>query len=127
MPTTDEFAALKSSCYWVWTADYSGNKGYIVYKVKEAKHAGKVKYASSGDDYASSYTTDDTHIFLPAAGYRDESYLFSAGSYGRYWAASLDTGFPDYALGLYFSDGNVRVQNYVYRYYGQSVRAVRRK
>gem|GEM_PF-4125242 len=127
MPTTEEFATLKGSCYWVWTNDYSGKKGYIVYKVKEAEHAGKVKYASSGDDYASSYTTDDTHIFLPAAGCRYESGLGGAGSGGYYWSSSLYAGYPINAFDLCFRDGNVGAQRRDYRYYGQSVRAVRRK
>lgn len=127
MPTTEEFATLKSSCYWVWTADYSGNKGYIVYKVKEAEHAGKVKYASSGDDYASSYTADDTHIFLPAAGFRYWADLDGAGSNGSYWSSSLYADSPYFVYDLYFNDGDVNAQGNDIRYYGRSVRAVRRK
>lgn len=128
MPTTEEFAKLNSSCYWVWTTnDYSGKSGYIVYKVKEAEHAGKVKYASSDDGYASSYTTDDTHIFLPAAGCRDESDLHGAGEYSYYWSSSLYASGPHFAFAYDLSFNNVNAQSSDLRYCGQSVRAVRRK
>ncbi|MBR2199272.1 MAG: hypothetical protein IJ894_00760 [Bacteroidales bacterium] len=125
MPTTDEFAALKSSCYWFWTTDYSGKSGYIVYK-NQGGEAGVV-VTSSGTAVDGYSTADDTHIFLPAAGYRDESDLSYAGSYGNYWSPSLNTDYPGYAYDLFFDDGFVNAQGIVSRYYGQSVRAVRRK
>jgi len=125
MPTTEEFATLKSSCYWVWTADYSGKSGYIVYK-NQGSDAGVV-VASSGTAADGYSTADDTHIFLPAAGCRDESGLYDAGSGGYYWSSSLYSGYPDIAYDLYFRDGYVGAQGNVSRYFGQSVRAVRRK
>lgn len=131
MPTKSEFANLKSKCYWVWTSDYdgSGKSGYIVYKAKDADHAGKVKYASSGDDFTMSYTdlTTDTHIFLPAAGYRDGSNLIAVGFYGSYWASSLYAGGPTRAYDLYFYSDDVSAQSRGNRRCGRSVRAVRRK
>ena len=130
MPTTGEFDALKKGCYWVWTNDYSGKKGYIVYK-SQSSEAGAVVTSSgtAADGYS---TADVTHIFLPAAGYRDESGLYGAGygaDYygGSYWSSSLYTDDPYYAYDLYFDDGYVDEQSYDERYYGQSVRAVRRK
>ena len=125
MPTTEEFATLKSSCYWVWTNDYSGKQGYIVYK-NQGSEAGAV-VASSGTAVEGYSTADDTHIFLPAAGCRLGSDLYDAGSRGYYWSSSLYTGYPYDAYGLYFYDGDVDAQDYGSRYYGQSVRAVRRK
>ena len=125
MPTTKEFATLKSSCYWVWTNDYSGKKGYIVYK-NQGSEAGAV-VASSGTAVDGYSTADDTHIFLPAASRRDESGLGSAGSQVFYWSSSLSTVRQYYTYRLYFLNGGVYAQNHDNRYYGQSVRAVRRK
>ena len=63
-------------------------------------------------------------IFLPAAGCRDDSSLYYAGSSGNYWSRTLGTGYPYYAWGLFFSSDYVRT-SYYYRYYGHSVRPVR--
>ena len=63
-------------------------------------------------------------IFLPAAGYRNGTFLYDAGSHCYYWSRSLSTGYSDYAYELLFgstfidTDGNLRR-------YGQSVRPVR--
>ena len=62
-------------------------------------------------------------IFLPAAGYRGNDYLDSAGSYGHYWSSSLYAGYPSYAYLMYFGSGYVNTNSY-YRYYGRSVRPV---
>ena len=65
-------------------------------------------------------------IFLPAAGYRNGTFLYDAGSHCYYWSRSLSTGYSDYAYELLFgstfidTDGNLRR-------YGQSVRPVRVK
>jgi len=125
MPTTEEFAALKSSCYWFWTNDYSGKSGYIVYK-NQGSEAGVVFgfWGTAADGYS---TADVTHIFLPAAGSRKESALGYAGSDGCYWASSLYADIPYRAHNLYFQELGVYAQEHVDRYYGQSVRAVRRK
>gem|GEM_PF-3965593 len=69
----------------------------------------------------------DRAACLPAAGYRNESNLNDAGSNGNYWSSSLYTDNPNNAYDLYFNDGNVNAQNNDNRYYGQSVRAVRRR
>ena len=65
-------------------------------------------------------------VFLPAAGYRYDSSLYNAGSYGYYWSRTLDSDNPSTAWYLYFyssyifpiSDGNGR-------YHGLAVRPVR--
>jgi len=46
-------------------------------------------------------------IFLPAAGYRSVTSLYSAGSYGYYWSRTLNAGSPLYAYELYFYSGSV--------------------
>ena len=63
-------------------------------------------------------------IFLPAAGYRDDTSLSSAGSYGYYWSRSLSTSNSTYGCYLFFYSSNISTGNY-YRYYGRSVRPVR--
>ena len=63
-------------------------------------------------------------IFLPAAGYRYDTSLNSAGSYGFYWSRSLSTSYSDGAYGLYFDSGYVDWDNGG-RYYGRGVRPVR--
>ena len=61
-------------------------------------------------------------IFLPAAGYRGGTSLYYAGLGGFYWSRSL-LDLSDYAYNLYFFPGSI--DNYYYRYFGQSVRPVR--
>ena len=103
MPTMDELNELKNTdnCTWTWTTQ-NGVNGY------------KVTSKSNGNS-----------IFLPAAGYRGDSYSYGAGSDGSFWGSSLDTGSSNSAFGLYFSSDNI-AWNYYYRYYGRSVRPVLR-
>ena len=63
-------------------------------------------------------------LFLPAAGFRIQSSLLVAGSYGGYWSSSLDTGDPDIAWYFSFVSDDYGVDG-DYRDLGQSVRAVR--
>ena len=63
-------------------------------------------------------------LFLPAAGYRYDSDLNDAGSYGYYWSSSLGTDYPSGAWFIFFGSGG----GYMYffsRYCGLSVRPVR--
>lgn len=68
--------------------------------------------------------TNGNSIFLPAAGYRDNSSLDDVGSDGVYWSRTLDSGSPYYArfLGFYSSGAGA---GYSSRYGGHSVRPVR--
>ena len=104
MPTKAEQDELRntSNCTWTWTT-LNGVNGY------------KVQSRKSG------YT--DNWIFLPAAGYRDGTYLYSVGSNGRYWSGSLYTSSPGRAYYLSFGSSGVD-WNYYNRYYGLSVRPV---
>lgn len=102
MPTKEEQDELRNNCTWEWTTE-NGVNGYRVTSNKEG------------------YT--DKSIFLPAAGYRYYSDLYSAGSDGYYWSSSLDTDDPSYAYYLSFDSSDVGWNDYD-RYYGHSVRPV---
>ncbi len=103
MPTEAEWTELRNNCTWTWVTNYNGSgiNGRLV----------KSK-------------TNSNSIFLPAAGYRLDTYLDNVGSYGSYWSSSLDTGYPGGAWDVYFYSGGVD-RGIGYRYYGQSVRPVR--
>ena len=101
MPTYEEQDELLNNCTWTWTTQ-NGVNGYTV----------------TGPN--------GNRIFLPAAGYRIDSSLDRAGSYGDYWSSSLDTDDSDGAwdLGFYLVDVS-RYSHYVnVRHCGQPVRAV---
>ena len=99
MPTKEEFDELRSICTSEWVT-MNGVPG--------------LKFTSN---------KNGNSIFLPAAGYRGNDYLDSAGSYGHYWSSSLYAGYPSYAYLMYFGSGYVNTNSY-YRYYGRSVRPV---
>ena len=98
MPTYDELDELKTKCTWVWTVQ-NGVSGRKV----------------TGPNGNS--------IFLPASGYRYDSWLDYAGSYGYYWSSSLYTSSPNYAWYVSFNSSYFNWYN-GYRYFGRSVRAV---
>ena len=68
--------------------------------------------------------TNGNSIFLPAAGYRGNSSLNTAGSYGNYRSRMLDTSILSDARDLGFGSNNIYMYNFG-RYDGQSVRPVR--
>jgi len=100
-PTEAEWDWLLKNCDWAWRDYFNGVSG--------------IEVTSS---------VNDNHIFLPAAGYRDDTSLYDGGSYGYYWSSSLSTAYPDGARVVYFYSGAVN-RNNDERYFGQSVRAVR--
>ena len=102
MPTDAEWTELREQCTWTWTTQ-NGKNGY------------KVTSKKSG------YTNNS--IFLPAAGYRSDSSLYSAGSHGDYWSSSLSTVSPGLAWDVGFSSSNVYRSGSL-RYYGRPVRPV---
>ena len=99
MPTDAEWAELIANCTWTWTTQ-NGVNGYQV-----------------------TSKTNSNSIFLPAAGYRDDSFLDSVGGLGDYWSSSLYEYGPSYAWYLYF-DSDYVGRYYDDRYYGPSVRPV---
>ena len=62
-------------------------------------------------------------VFLPAAGYRDGTFVYDVGSGGSYWSSTPDD--TSYAYGLDFYSGNIYPQSSSSRVCGQSVRLVR--
>ena len=98
MPTKSEMQELIDNCTWTWTTQ-NGVDGY----------------KGKGPSGAS--------IFLPAAGYRNGSSLYSAGNSGIYWR-STPVGNSDLsAYSLNFNSDNHYVSSYR-RYIGLSVRPV---
>jgi len=102
MPTDAEFSALVNNCDTQWTTR-NGVAGRLV--------TGRGAYASKS-------------IFLPAAGYGNDSDLYGAGSHGIYWSSTPASGNSYYAWSLYFYSGDF-YRLYSYRYSGRSVRPVR--
>ena len=102
MPTHAEFSALTNNCTTSWIT-ISGVHGRLV--------TGKGEYANRS-------------IFLPAAGFGNDSYLCFPGAYGNYWSSTPYSDYSYFAWRLYFNSGNF-YRDYYYRYSGQSVRPVR--
>lgn len=102
MPTLTQQRELKSTSYTTitWTTQ-NGVNGY------------KITSKSNGNS-----------IFLPAAGYRDDTSLDSAGSRGYYWSCSLYTNNSYSGYYLYFDSSSINTSGYN-RCYGRSVRPVR--
>ena len=100
MPTHDELTELIEGCSWTWTTQ-NGVNGY------------KVTSKTNGNS-----------IFLPAAGARDDSSLYNAGTYGYYWSSSLNTDYPGRAGAVCFFSSLVEQSSDYPRYYGFSVRSV---
>ena len=98
MPTKAEFEELYNHTTVTWTTQNGVN--------------GRLFTASNGNS-----------LFLPAAGYRTNSSLDTAGSNGTYWSSSLNTDSPYYAWSFYFYSGSFSME-YYYRRYGHSVRPV---
>lgn len=103
MPTQSEFNELINNCDVFWTTEND------VYGCRfTSKKAG--------------YTNKS--IFLPAAGYRYNTWRDAAGSAGLYLSSSLNSYDPYYAYCLCFTPLELVVTNQGYRCYGYSVRAV---
>lgn len=102
LPTKIEMDELKGKCTWTWTT-LNGVNGY------------KVQSKISG--------YKDNWIFLPAAGYMENSKVTDSGSFGYYWSRSLH---PDNMNESYYMDfDKQKIQTYNgARYYGHTVRPV---
>ena len=99
IPTQAEMQELVDNCKWNWTT-IDGQKGY------------KVTGPNSNS------------IFMPAAGYRDETSLIGAGQVGYYWTSTpYESMLGDCAYNLIFGSGPRKVRYYS-RYRGRSVRPV---
>lgn len=100
MPDLDQIKELIENCNWEWT-QLNGVCG--------SKVTGP----------------NGNSIFLPAAGWHNESSLYHAGFRGGYWTRSVNSITPDNAYSLYFYSNGVDYDEYGYRCRGQSVRPVR--
>ncbi len=100
MPTIAEYKELIDKCTWTWTT-LNGKNGY------------KVVTKSNGNS-----------IFLPAAGYRDDTSLDLAGRYGYYCSSSLDGDLSYRACGLDFNSNFHNTLGDCARCLGLSVRPV---
>ena len=98
MPTTEEQDELRSNCIWTWTTQ-NGVNGCIV----------------TGPNGNS--------IFFPAAGNRNDSDLYNAGSYCYYWSSSL-AGRQYVAYSWSFDSSSVVGRGGHGRKFGLSVRPV---
>lgn len=111
IPTSAEVLELLNTenCLWIWCP--SGNtefNGVAGYKVQSKK---------------TGYTHN--YIFLPAAGYKTENNTNNTGVTGRYWTSELGNLYSTVAECLHFYSSSTRsLSNTVFRYTGQSIRAV---
>lgn len=101
MPTKEQFDELLANCRKRWT---------ILNGVEGCKFTSKINGNS---------------IFLPAAGYRDDSDLSDAGLYGNYWSSAQNLSYAYHAYYLTFGSGR-KDWCYSARRFGQSVRPVSR-
>lgn len=99
MPTIAQMRELKDKCTWV-LIKLKNSKGVLV------KVTGP----------------NENSIFLPAAGDRDDSDLWGAGSFGFYWSSTPYENFSDGAYDLDFGSDGQHVSRL--RYNGLSVRPV---
>ena len=101
MPTYNQIRELADNCSYVWT-EQNGVYG--------CKFTGP----------------NGNSIFLPAAGRRSDSDLVRAGKNGYYWASTLDENASDYAPFLQIGSSSVLPNNLFDRFFGFSVRPVRK-
>ena len=102
MPSEEQIKELYNNTDNTWVDDFEGT-GVSGRKFTNKKDSSKF-------------------IFLPAAGYRDDTSLLYAGSYGLYWSRTLDY-YPSNAYNLTFSSGKVGWGS-SYRDDGHTVRPV---
>ena len=105
MPTKAELEELNNNCDWQWKT-INGQTGY------------KLTSRINGNS-----------IFLPAAGYRNNTSLNDANSYGFYYSSEPYSATHQYAWGLQFYDNSWHYVTYsqrqsAYRYLGFTLRPV---
>lgn len=100
IPTLAEWLELYEQCTWTWITQ-NGINGYQV-----------------------TSKTNSNSIFLPAAGYRDDTSLYNVGNDGYYCSSSLFEDVPYIAWNLYYYSSDFVNWGGSIRYRGQSVRPV---
>jgi len=103
MPTAAEFRELINNTTHAWVTNYKGS--------------GVNGFTFTGNSHT---------IFLPAAGYLDDTNLSGQGRYGHYWSSSIYENSPYFGPFLSFGDsGSFNVSINGGRCYGYGVRAVK--
>ena len=93
---------------------------------KEIYQNTTVRWTSQNGVYGRLFTASNGNsLFLPAAGYRNNSGLSENGVAGDYLSSSLYTSIPNRAWEFNFGENNYGVSSYGHRKLGLSVRAVR--
>lgn len=118
MPTAAEWQELydNNTFSWLNAGDTDGDTGFT------AVAAGHLVVKGGKNDNA---IDNGVYMFLPAAGYRDGTFLDYAGSNGLYWSSSLYSVNPSGAYSMYFNSDYVNPQDYSHRYVGFTLRPVR--
>lgn len=101
MPTDSELQSLINNCTRTWIT-VNGVKGKC--------------FTGTGAFSGNS-------IFIPAAGYGDESSLKNLGAYGYVWSTTLYYSYVTFAKSLYFFEDGTRTDTF-YRAYGLPIRPV---
>ncbi|MCQ2196744.1 MAG: hypothetical protein MJZ60_04385 [Bacteroidaceae bacterium] len=105
IPTPQQFADLVNATYT--TTSYEAQNGVMGLKITSK---------SNGNS-----------IFLPAPGFRYNSGTMLKGTYGGYWSSQISASASYNATSFVFGQSTpVDAKNTDYRYYGQSIRPVRR-
>lgn len=140
MPTINDFKSLVANCVLVWTSDYNStsNAGYIVYKAKNDADKGKAnmngtwkmwdaansKYNANTGSEPTGYSTSDIHIFLPAAGYGNDTKLLSKNTAGAYCSSDLNNTNNQNVGAVNFNKSVFNIAYNYFRSYGFSIRPV---
>jgi len=125
IPTNEQWQELCDGCYWVWTDNYNGAAGFIVYAAKTDTDKGDKILPAMNTAASDLYSLSDIHIFLPAAGSYSGSTLTNDGTAGSYWTCNLSEYCSGYARYISIS-GESGIHEYdFWRNYGRSIRAVR--
>lgn len=117
-------------------ATVNGVSGLVIFPDSYSHPTGPAAVASANTAYAAyasniwsdeNWTKMETAgaVFLPAAGYRNDTSVSSVGSYGSYWSSTPNDTNTDHAYYLYFYSSDVNPASKLHRYYGYSVRLVR--
>ena len=101
----------EEQCYELYNSSYTTT----TWTTLNGKYGRKITSKSNGNS-----------IFLPAAGWRNDTFLNAVGYNGLYWSRSLDAGNSGSADCLDFVSSDIGTY-YDYRYVGRSVRPVRVK
>ena len=99
MPTLDEMKELLDNCTWEWTVQKGVN--------------GRKVTGPNGNS-----------IFLPAAGYRENTSFYSVESGGFYWSTVPYEDYSEYAHCLYFYSDYFGWNAPYNRFYGRTIRPV---